>query len=301
MSRTPLISQLAAQIAEHLRAETPQLGSRLAERQLAERFRVSRTPIRSALKLLHERGLVGEADGGGYMVLAGPSDGQLAIPDAGKAREDAAYLRIARDRVDGGLPDRVTENELARRYDLTRGELMRALHRISGEGWIERLPGHGWAFLPMLTSIDAYRDSYRYRLVIEPAAIMEPGFRLDRAALEEVRVEQEVLIAGAIWTVTVPELFAANSRLHERIIECSGNMFFINGLKRVNRLRRLMEYRQSLDRAQAIQRCREHIELLELLLADRRQEASEFLARHLQGLSVEKVALRAGHEDSVAE
>ena len=65
--------------------------------------------------------------------------------------------------------------------------------------------------------------------------------------------------------------------------------FFIDGLKRVDRLRRLMEYKQSLDRRYAIVRCREHIELIDLLLDERRDDASEFMKRHLSSVSVEKV------------
>ena len=49
-----------------------------------------------------------------------------------------------------------------RRYGLSRTQLTGMLHRIAGEGWIERLPGHGWEFLPMLTSLQSYQDSYRF-------------------------------------------------------------------------------------------------------------------------------------------
>ena len=37
---------------------------------------------------------------------------------------------------------------------------------------IERKPGPGWAFRPLLTSIESHRQSYRFRMVIEPAAIL---------------------------------------------------------------------------------------------------------------------------------
>ena len=76
------------------------------------------------------------------------------------------------------------------------------------------------------------------------------------------------------------------------IIECCQNSFFIDGLKRIDRLRRLVEYRQTLDRHSAIGRCREHIELLDLLLADKRVEASEFMRRHLSELSTVKPVAR---------
>ena len=294
MQPTPLISELAKQIAEHLRVENPRVGTRLVERKLAEQFRVSRSPIRSALRLLHTQGVLGVAGSGGFITIDGR---EASWPDNGLTvtnNDEAMYLRIAQDRLDDVLPERVTENELQRRYDLTRRDLSRLLRRILSEGWVERLPGHGWAFLPMLTSIEAYKDSYRFRLVIEPAAILEPGFVLDRAALEACRQQQQRLVDGEIWSVSSPALFDMNSRLHETIIECSRNSFFIDGLKRVDRLRRLMEYKQSLDRRYAIIRCQEHIELIDLLLDERRRDASEFMSRHLGSVSIEKVMNRTG-------
>lgn len=293
MQPTPLINELAKQIAEHLRTENPRAGTRLVERKLAAQFRVSRSPIRSALRLLHAQGVLGLAGSGGFITI----DGRKAPwPYHGGAvtKDEDLYLRIAQDRLEGALPERVTENELQRRYDLTRGELARLLRRILSEGWIERLPGHGWRFLPMLTSIETYKDSYRFRLVIEPAAILEPGFVLDRASLEVCRDQQQRLVGGEIWSVSSPALFDMNSKLHETIIDCSRNSFFIDGLKRVDRLRRLMEYRQSLDRRYAVVRCREHIALIDLLLEERRQDASEFMRRHLSSVSVEKVMQRSG-------
>ncbi|MFE2282305.1 hypothetical protein ACFXAE_34760 [Streptomyces sp. NPDC059454] len=53
----------------------------------------------------------------------------------------------------------------------------------------------------MLTSMESYRDSYRFRLTIEPAAILEPGFVLDRDALESVRAQQQRLVDGEIHTI----------------------------------------------------------------------------------------------------
>ena len=189
------------------------------------------------------------------------------------------------------------ENALARRYDLSKGQLAKMLRRIASEGWIERLPGHGWAFLPVLTSMQAYEDSYRFRLVIEPAAILEPGFVSDRPALEECRLRQHRLVDGEIWTVPNTTLFEANSQLHQTIIACSRNSFFTEGLRRIDTLRRLMECRQPLDRRYAIVRCREHVQLADMLLAGERASASEFMRQHLASVSLEKTMLRAPPAD----
>ena len=285
LQRTSIASQLAAQIAAYIRAGNAPKGTRLVERKLAEQLRVSRSPVRSALRLLAEDGIVGVTERGGFVVI---DPRRVPAVRSQVAQDEDAYLSIARDRLNGVLPDKVTENSLIRQYGLTKAVLAAVLRRISGEGWIERLPGHGWLFSPMLTSMQAYEESYRFRMVIEPAAILEPNFLLDRAALEECRAQQQKLADGEIWKISNARLFEVNSRLHETIVACSRNAFFIEGLTRINKVRRLLEYRQSLDRKRALVRCREHLTLIDLLLAGKNEKASRFMFRHLATVSVEK-------------
>lgn len=169
-----------------------------------------------------------------------------------------------------------------RRYGITRGQLGAILRRMAQEGWVERLPGHGWMFLPVLTSAETYKQGYRYRLLIEAAGILEPTFTLDREALLRCRAEQEALVNGGVRTASPATLFDANSRLHETITACSGNAFILDGL------RRLMEYRKAVDRDQAERRCREHLTLIDMLLAGQQAAAADFLRLHLRNAVREK-------------
>jgi DNA-binding GntR family transcriptional regulator len=231
--------------------------------------------------------MVGVTEGGGFVVVDPRRAPAARLAEA--PEDEDAYLSIARDRLSGELPDKVTESFLIRQYGLTKATLAVVLRRISGEGWIERLPGHGWLFSPMLTSMQSYEDSYRFRMVIEPAAILEPNFLLDRDGLEECRAQQQKLADGGIWKISSAKLFDLNSRLHEVIIGSSRNAFFSEGLKRINKVRRLIEYRQTLDRKRALVRCHEHLELIELLLAGKNDKAAQFMFRHLSTVSVEKI------------
>lgn len=283
---TPLTRHLAARIVDHIREERLPCGARLVERALAEQLRVSRSPVRGALKLLADDGVVVPAPSGGYEVRQAGEQLTLPGPDEG---DDDVYFRIAGDRLDGELPEKVTESALARRYDLAPAQLSQLLRRITAEGWIERLPGYGWEFQPALTSLQSYEDSYRFRLALEPAAILEPGFVLDRDAVEEAKAQQQRLVDGDIWSVSNATLFDLNSHFHETVMECSHNTFFIDGLKRVDTLRRLIEYRQSLGRERAIIRCREHVELAVLLLDGNQEDAAAFMRRHLSTVSGEKI------------
>lgn len=287
----PIADTLAAGIKQYIADENLAAGAHLAERALAERFHVSRSPIRAALRRLADQGVMElRPDDGKYVVSGSGARPDSPLPAVAQHENDDAdkvYFAIAEARLNGELPERVTENELGRRYPVSRSQLAAILRRMAQEGWIERLPGHGWRFLPILTSASTYDQGYRFRIVVETAAILEPGFQLDAAALKRCEAQQIALLER-IEVASPAEIFDANTRLHETIAACSGNAFFVESLRRLNSLRRLFEYRKSVDRASAGRRCREHVELIQLLLAGRRQEASDFIRRHLSDAAREK-------------
>jgi len=293
MSRASLAEQLANSIELWIRQEQIPEGTSLPERSLATRFRVSRSPVREALPILAERGLIAARPEGGYAVSAsnGSATG-FALPPADE--DEPIYLKIAADRLSGALPERTTENELMRRYELTRGQLSEVLRRISQEGWIERLPGNGWQFLPILTSGAAYDQGYRMRILVEPSGILEPTYEIDRDSLLKCRAEQQALADGAAQWASPAQLFDANTRLHECIALASGNVFILESLRRINRLRRLMEYGKAVNRTAAAQRCKEHLTLIDLLLAGQREAAADFMRLHLRDAAREKSAQTSG-------
>ncbi|WP_395406931.1 GntR family transcriptional regulator [Pseudoduganella sp. UC29_106] len=278
--------QLVVSIKEHIVARQLAPGTRLSERGLAEQFRVSRSPVREALKKLEENAIVLKQPEGGYVV--GETPPETPSEEEGASREEEIYLRIAQDRLAGELPERFTENQMMRRYGVTRAVLNNILRRMAQEGWAERLMGHGWAFLPTLSSSEAYNQGYRLRIVLEPAALLEPGYRLNEKELRRCLQEQQALLDGGIETASPAHIFDANSRLHEVIAGFSGNAFIVDALRRVNRLRRLMEYKKDVDRVASARRCREHVRLIELLLSGKREEAADYLRLHLRDAAREK-------------
>lgn len=282
-----LASRLIPDILSYIASHQLAVGTRLPERTLAERLRVSRSPVRSALQQMADQALLMRHVDGGFAVAA---EALVATPQAREevSASERLYLAIARDRIEGELPLKISENELIRRYQVTRGQLADILRRIVQEGWAERLPGYGWSFVEGLTSPAAYAQSYRFRLLIEPAGIREADFTLDAEALRRCHDEQQLLAEGRVFEASPAEIFDANTRLHETIARCSGNAFILDALRRLNRLRRLIEYQKSVDREQAQRRCQEHLELIDLLLADRREEAALFMTRHLRNAAEEK-------------
>jgi DNA-binding GntR family transcriptional regulator len=288
MARSSLTAQLAAQILDHVRSRDLPRGQHLPSQTLADSLRVSRAPINSAFKFLEKMGVVRFESNRGYFLAKDAKDLsalQLLVNKDGD--EDDSYFEIAEDRLSGKLPAQVTENELMRRYRLPRGRVVKILSRVAQEGWIERLPGHGWEFRPTLTSRDSYEAGYRFRAIIESAAVLEPTFKVDRQAFRLARTQQLSLLERGLERMSPAQLFKINTELHETFVACSGNEFFLDAIKRVNRLRRLIEYRV-LDRIHLTRQCREHLQIMDLLEAGNVTEASEFLRRHIQGASTLK-------------
>ena len=260
-------------------------GSHLPAQMLADQLRVSRQPVNAALALLHEKGFLTRERNRGYFV-AGPLTGPLPdiVDQLGLAETNlvtSVYFRIAEDLLRRALPQEFSEQLIKKRYGLTAAQLNAVLGRIAREGWAERKPGYGWVFSSMLSTPDSLQQSYRLRLALEPAALLEPGYRLDPGVLAQCRATELRLLAGGIMTASADELHERGVRFHESLVEASGNAFFIDAIRRVNRVRRLLSYRSMQQRERYPEHCRQHLHILELLEQDRNEEASACMRAHL--------------------
>jgi DNA-binding GntR family transcriptional regulator len=291
----PLVIDIARAMIEKIVAREWPNETHLVTAHIARLFSVSRSPVQAALVLLAEMGVARQEMHRGYFVSATAAQLKQATRRLGE-KEDAgeAYLAIAADRLAGRLPEEIKEVDLGKAYGLNRPQLNGVLHRMAQEGWIERKPGYGWRFLPILTSDEAYRYSYRFRMTIEPAAILEPAFRLSPEVARRLRDEQLHLLKVGFKGISAVELFEIGSGFHEAIAEASGNPFYVDALRRVNRLRRLIEYKAMSDTSKFEEQCREHLALLDMLENGQTILAADFIRRHLDIVhAVKKQAL--GH------
>ena len=289
----PLMLKLAVRIVEHVRSQDMPAGAHLVEQALADAFHVSRGPVREALTILEREGIVLFHPNRGFF-LARPAAEIPApeIPSPGSTEEEM-YYRFAEDRIRGRLHGHVSEAELMSRYAISRVKLTKILIRMYQEGWVERRPGHGWNFLPVLDTVEALDKSYRFRILIEPAALLEPTYRVDPVVFAGLRGEQESLLAGPVDERLPFTMFETGVRFHEQIVSCSGNPFFLDAVRHINRLRRLIEYRVPVDQAR-LNRYREHLEIIALLEQGRQSAASELLRDHLDRSRVKKTSGNPG-------
>jgi DNA-binding GntR family transcriptional regulator len=287
---SPLIPRLAQRIVELVRREDYAVGHRLTELALAEVLGVSRSPVRKALQYLAAHGVVTSEPNRGFQLAQLPSGlGQLQLVATEGQSEEAVYLRIANDRIHGELPQEVSEADLMTRYGIPRLTVQRILNRMAREGMVDRKPGRGWLFRPLLSDAASHRESYRFRMIVEPAAILEPGYQIDLAELEKCRREQAALLEGGVERCTAAELFRAGVHLHETIVAGAHNRFLLEALRSINQMRRVVEYGTRLDESRLQRQCQEHLALIDLLAKGERMEAAQFLRQHLNTARITKL------------
>jgi DNA-binding GntR family transcriptional regulator len=275
--------RLANQILDVIRDAKLEPGHHLREQHLADLIGVSRTPIRSALDLLAERGIVETRKNHGFF-LRKPFDSlhriEIEVPST---IDEELYARLVRDRLEHRIPSSITQSEIARRYNVDRVALARTLSRLAEDGLIARKQGHGWTFLPTLDSLVSLRASYEFRLTLEPSSFLLPTFKPDLAAIERMRLQHLYLVSHPdIASVSSTQLFETDAAFHEMCAEFCGNAFFAQAVQYQNRLRRLLEFGSYFDGRRVREWCREHLAIIEAVAADNLTEASIRMRAHLE-------------------
>lgn len=275
---------LARDILRGLRGRDARPGERLSRLALAKEFGVSRTPVAGAVALLETLGVV-ETYGRAVLLRDLGFDPERLAPPVEDGGDAAAALivTLAQDRGSGALPEEVSERLLQARYGVGRAVLAAALRQLAEVGAVTRNRGHGWRFGPGYASAEDRAAAYRFRLMIEPAGLLEPGFSLPAGWAAEMRRMHEQFL-GRAWRETDPvAFFETNAAFHRGLAEASGNRFLVQAVEQQNQLRRFSNY----DWQRGVERVRvsasDHLGILDALEAGDRAEAAERMHRHLAG------------------
>jgi DNA-binding GntR family transcriptional regulator len=279
---SPLHVALAQRITRMIHEEEVAIGSRLNEKRLAELLGVSRTPVRSALGHLAELGFVERRMNHGFELAALPPLPPAAAAAEGDGlQDDALLVQIAADRRAGKLAEHVSETDLMEAYGLSRTAIKNVLARLADLGAAERKLGYRWKFLDSAYDAQVQAEAYRFRLLVEPSAMLEPRFALPDGWAEDM-IAQHKAFAEARWLRSSGvAFFEMNAAFHEGLAKASGNRFFHESLTRLNRRRRLNNYDWKHGRERVGVSCWEHIMILEALLAGDVGRASILMRQHL--------------------
>lgn len=291
MKSSNLAEQIAHDISQRIASGQLPVGAHLGAQALADRFNVSRSPIREALKLLSDAGLVEQKTNRGYYVLEPKGNAGNGVPHALTIERESPYQRVADDWRNNILPEEVTEQYLRDRYHITKAQVQDILVRAAREGWAERKPGYGWRFLNVAKSTEAFEQIYQFRMAIEPAAMLSPGYEIIPEKLAELRTAQQRMLDHDIQRLPVEQLLATGAYFHEELMKFANNPYFHMALVRVNQMRRLLEYRAAYKPERFVEQSTQHLMIIDLLSRGEILEASFAMKKHLSGALSRKAEL----------
>ena len=289
---------LIGRIVDYVRDQNLPVGHHLTEPGLGKAFGVSRSPIRTALQYLASRGIIEVRPNHGFFLAREASQIGKDALDLPQHDDDRFYMRVADDRRRGELPDHFTVSHLTRRYRTNRSSVARVLKKLAADGIIRRSEGHGWDFTMSLRAEEDEKASYRFRLAIEPASLLDPAFKIDPVRLERekqrhlaflkrmpARAGRKRAAATGLDPEATIEAFEMNADFHNMLASFSGNRFFIEAMKQQNNMRRLAEYSYLKDSSHIPESCEQHLAIIEALQRGDNEWAANLMRQHLKQAS----------------
>jgi DNA-binding GntR family transcriptional regulator len=178
--------------------------------------------------------------------------------------------------------------EIAERFGVSHTPIREAFIALAGIGIIDLLPNRG-AVVRQVTAHDV-REICQVRRVLECEATRRAALRIDLAELGVLGKAMQRLAAiekpsaGAF----IEEARALDSRLHDLIAASCGNAFLAKELSRLKTLFRAfrdvsyIHHEARNDYRRLAEEAREHLAVVESLLAGDGKEAARAMSRHIR-------------------
>jgi DNA-binding GntR family transcriptional regulator len=205
-------------------------------------------------------------------------------------RRQAIVESVLKDVVQGQLRpgQHLVAQALAGRFGVSLTPVREALIALAGIGVVDLLPNRG-AVVRRLTRRDV-REVCEVRRVLECGAVRAACGRIDRDELDSLQGAMQRLVAvrPPVPAHSIAEARAVDSRLHDAIARSCGNSLLAREIGRLTILFRAFrdlswerEAARNGDRRLAAE-AREHLAIVEALLAGDRRRASRAMAEHIR-------------------
>jgi len=206
-------------------------------------------------------------------------------------RRRALVESLIREIVNGAIKpgEHLVTQALARRFGVSHTPVREALIMLAGMGLVDSQPNRG-AIVRQITPREI-REIRQARVALERVVVRLACGRMPKDRLEWFRNEFQALAQVDLDDGNAAEIMARaralDSELHDLIAARSGNAFLVNELKRLNILFRAFRdaaWRRSQDRRdyhRITAEAREHLAIVEALLAGDRRAAGRAMTRHI--------------------
>ncbi|MEM7222555.1 MAG: GntR family transcriptional regulator [Pseudomonadota bacterium] len=272
---------LQVRLLHYVKEQNLPRGAHLKEQTLANAMGVSRTPIRKALALLEEAGVVESRPHRGFVLLAPASGLMPAAVELPVTDDRQLFDRIALDRLNGSLNETFSDDEIVSRYAVSRRMALRVLTELRDENIVAAVAAGRFRFNETLATAESSDASYAFRLCLEPQIPLLNGFSPSADAIRRCRSEHLQFLDMDQSQRTNRLAYRLDADFHEMLAEASRNQFFYAAIVQQNRLRQLLEYRDYNNQARVLVWCQEHLEILDAVESGNRKLTSRKLRQHL--------------------
>lgn len=250
-----------------------QIGSdRLTLDALAKKYRVSATPVRTAVRELVEEKYLRKGDNGRLVIHFDSPANSAAAPEEPTDWGEVIANDLVQRSLEG-VPVLLREETTAEKYRISRSSIRQIFHRLAGRGILEHLPRRGWQLRPFRQAeLEAYIDM---RVTLESKALELAWSRL-------VDEDLRAMLEGNRLPTSPDDRPTTDNSLHAYLIEKSKNPFIADFFDRHGEYYNALFEWESLDRDAQIQEVRHHREILEAMLRRDRPAAERALVDHIR-------------------
>jgi DNA-binding GntR family transcriptional regulator len=253
-----------------------ELPTPLTIEALAEHYKVSFTPVRSAMAELIKEGLLKKGRNRRLIAISPRNAGAqtrppLQLPEPPRD----LFVVISNDLVRlclQGEPVYLREEATADKYGVSRSAIRNILHRLAGEGVLDHVPRRGWRLRPF------HPDDMQAFLEVREALELKA---LDLARSKLVAHDLQRMLDANRLPSSPGDPPCIDEELHGYLIDKAGNAYIQNFFERQGRYYRLLFEWEDHDRAAAIETVRQHLDILTALLERNWPAARKALSHHI--------------------
>jgi len=273
---------LARQVLDIARTRGLRPGDHMPEQVFAGLCAVSRTPIRAAYKLLSEIGFLTYREEAGYFLATDLDQDTSRLENELDGLDAGLAETILADRAARRLDDTQSVSFLTRRYQTSRTAVLNALKILQQDGIVDRVPGQAWRFRPILDTPHAVAESLQFRLILEPQAILAPGFTLDQKKARHLRLQMTEALAAPDGRIGNLAFHRQDAAFHSLIAQGSGNRFARDTLLAHHLLREITQKDFATPEFRLRQALQEHLDILDSLERRQFDIAADQMILHLR-------------------
>lgn len=243
---------------------------------LAEHYKVSYTPIRTAVAGLIEQGLIEKGDNRRLRIVEATQRRsnryRAATPVAPVDHFQVIVADLVRISMSGESP-LLREEFTAEKYGISRSSIRIIFHRLAAEGIIDHIPRRGWRLRAFK------REDF--------VAFLEVREALELKALELARprmaaAELQALLDANPFPESADEPLLWNDSLHDYLIAASNNAYIRDFFERQGRFHRQFCHLEYRDRAVGLESIRQHREIVTAMLRKNWTSARKLLSHHIR-------------------